>query len=160
MLRSRFIVGLSLGIALAAAAWASAQQRNNASALTALDYAEIHQLYASYNHALDVSDASAFAALFTPDGSLGNATGRDALMETVKRTQQQWKGNWRHLYSNLTIKPQPGGAAGSSFLFAYDVSTKPATITNTGIYVDALVKTSEGWRFKSRTFRNDAPGSR
>ncbi len=122
----------------------------------AQDYLDIQQLYAEYNHALDASDAERFAALFSEDGSLAGNTGRDALVQVIRGTEQLWQGKWRHLYSNLVITPTTDGANGTSFLFAYDVTTKPATITNTGIYTDKLVKTSQGWRFKQRTFSNDA----
>jgi hypothetical protein len=151
------IAWVSISLAIVSAAWGHAQQRAAGNALSAQDYIDIQQLYASYNHALDASDANAFVANFTPDGAVGDAAGREALLSVINRTKQQWKGTWRHLYSNLIVKPAPGGASGTSFLFAYDTSTKPATITNTGIYEDILVKTAEGWRFKKRTFRNDAP---
>ncbi len=120
------------------------------------DYLDIQQLYAEYNHALDTSDANRFADLFSEDGSLAGNTGRDALVQVIRGTEQLWQGKWRHLYSNLVITPTTEGANGTSFLFAYDVTTKPATITNTGIYTDKLVKTRQGWRFKERTFLNDA----
>ena len=134
--------------------WTFAQSKTTE--FSAQDYLDIQQLYAEYNHALDASDANRFADLFSEDGSLAGNTGRDALVQVIRGTEQLWQGKWRHLYSNLVITPTTEGADGTSFLFAYDVTTKPATITNTGIYTDKLVKTSQGWRFKERTFLNDA----
>ena len=163
MLRSRatFMVSvLSLAIGVAGVTWGYAQQRMAAAALTPQDYLDIQRLYAVYNRTLDAGDAQAFASTFTADGVLAGSVGREALMKSVTDAQARWKGQWRHLYSNLVIEPTPTGANGSSFLFAYDVTTKPATFANTGIYEDTLVKTRDGWRFKTRIFRNDAPPAR
>ena len=123
MTHSRAIAALSCCIAVFAVAWGYAQQRATGSMLTPQDYIDIQQLYASYNHAVDAGDATAFAANFMPDGALGNAVGRDALIETVNRTKQQWKGTWRHLYSNLIIKPTPEGASGSLFTGSEQLQT-------------------------------------
>ena len=37
-----------------------------------------------------------------------------------------------------------------------DVGTKPPSIVATGMYNDTLVKTANGWRFKSRATKMDA----
>ena len=155
MARYRVLAIVSLAVALTAGVtWTFAQPRTTA--LRAQEYMDIQQLDAAYNHALDASDADRFTSLFTQDGSLAGNTGHEALAQVIRGTEQTWQGNWRHLYSNLTITPTAEGANGSSFLLAYDVTTKPATITNTGGYTDKLVKTPSGWRFKERTFTNDA----
>jgi hypothetical protein len=61
----------------------------------------------------------------------------------------------RHWNTNLRIVGTPEGASGSVYLMLVDVSTKPVSIFSTGIYADVLVKTAEGWRFKSRQIKND-----
>ena len=154
-------LGLSiLGFTAGGAVWSYAQQQPRTITLTPQDYLDIQRLYGVYNRMLDAGDAEKFADTFTPDGTLANSTGRSAIMKSVVDAQARWKGAWRHLYSNLIIEPAPDGAKGSSVLFAYDTSTKPATITNTGIYEDTLVKTRNGWRFKTRAFHSDAPPAR
>jgi hypothetical protein len=52
------------------------------------------------------------------------------------------------------IKPSPEGATGRSYLVALDISEarKPTTILHGGHYDDVYVKTSQGWRIKSRTY--------
>ena len=52
----------------------------------------------------------------------------------------------------MIIHPAPEGASGSQYLVAIDVSEggKPSTIVHGGRYDDVYVKTSQGWRFKSR----------
>ena len=61
----------------------------------------------------------------------------------------------RHIYTNLRITPAPDGARGLVYFNAHDVSTKPPTNTNSGIYEDTLVKTPNGWRFKKRVLTLD-----
>jgi len=153
--RYRVLVIVSLAVALMAGVTRTfAQPRTTA--LRVQDYIDIQQLDAAYNHALDASDADRLTSLFTQYGSLAGNTEHEALAQVIRGTEQMWQGNWRHLYSNLTITSTAEGANGSSFLLAYDVTTKPVTITNTGVYTDKLVKTPSGWRFKERTFNNDA----
>ena len=49
--------------------------------LSAQDYIDIEQLYATYNHAIDSGDADAWAATFTPDGSFNTRfTGKEGLV--------------------------------------------------------------------------------
>jgi hypothetical protein len=72
---------------------------------------------------------------------------------------QQWKekmngGNRRHWNTNLRILPSKDGASASVFLMLVDVSTK--SIVATGMYNDTLVKTANGWRFKTRATKMDA----
>ena len=125
--------------------------------LTADDYVAIQQLYARYNVAIDTGDADAWAATFTPDGVFNRTNkGRDALVQFVKDWREKRNGaNRRHVNSNLVITPSAGGATGTTYLVLLDVSARPATIAMTGMYDDALVKTPQGWRFKSRVVNAD-----
>ena len=61
--------------------------------------------------------------------------------------------NRRHWNTNLSIKPSKDGASASVFLMLVDVGTKG--IVATGMYNDTLVKTANGWRFKSRATKMD-----
>jgi hypothetical protein len=118
-------------------------------------YIDIEQLYATYNHAIDSGDAEGWAGTFTPDGAFNKFTGHDQLVGFI----QQWKekmngGNRRHWNTNLSIRPSKDGASASVFLMLVDVTTK--SIVATGTYNDTLVKTANGWRFKSRATKMDA----
>jgi hypothetical protein len=130
----------------------------HAAELTTQDYVDIQQLYARYNHAIDSGDAEGWAATFTPDGVFNQRfKGRDGLLEFMKQWQEKMNGaNRRHWNSNLLITPSAEGASGKVLLMLLDVSTKPPSIIMTGQYTDALVKTANGWRFKSRDVNNDA----
>ena len=123
--------------------------------LSAQDYIDIEQLYATYNHAIDSGDGEAWAATFTPDGTFNKFTGHDQLVGFIKRWKEEMNGgNRRHWNTNLRIVPSKDGATASVFLMLVDVSTK--SIVATGMYNDTLVKTANGWRFKTRATKMDA----
>lgn len=141
-------------VVLLLASFASAQ----AAELTTQDYIDIQQLYARYNHAIDSGDAEGWAATFTPDGVFNQRfAGREGLLGFMKQWKEKMNGaNRRHWNSNLLITPAAEGANGKVMLMLLDVGTKPPSIVMTGQYTDVLVKTAEGWRFKSRDVKNDA----
>lgn len=155
---------------------APAQQRGAGSpaplTLTAQDYAEIQQLSNRYAWAIDVCTNAGydFADLFAEDGEFslseqwgvaGNRArtkGRDALAAVAGG---DGKGGCRdpktmlgygisHMIVNHVITPTPGGATGKSYLLAIGVGGDPTKIERQGGYEDVYVKTSAGWRFKSR----------
>jgi SnoaL-like protein len=147
--------------------WALRAQTSRAATLSAADYVEIQQLVARYSYAVDMhgGDGSAYAALFTPDGSFGaQATGTARLAELAAKTNTDRSGPafTRHFVTNVVIKPSPDGATGRSYLVALDISedAKPTTILHGGHYDDVYVKTSQGWRIKSRTYVRSEIGPR
>jgi hypothetical protein len=127
-------------------------------ALSADDVIAIQQLYAQYNLVLDAGDAQAWADTFLPDGSFGNSVGRAALVEFATNFHASNPGS-RHWNSNLQLTKTAEGASGTVYLMLWNTSVRPATITITGIYNDELVKTSRGWRFKSRVVTPDRPAN-
>jgi actinorhodin biosynthesis protein ActVIA len=126
--------------------------------LSADDQAEIHDLYAHYNLVLDAGDAEAWAATFVPDGRFGNSVGHDALVTFATNFHASNPGS-RHWNTNILVTPTADGAHGTCYLTLWNVSVRPPTITVTGIYQDELVKTPNGWRFKSRVVTTDRPAS-
>ena len=64
-------------------------------------------------------------------------------------------GGGRHFTANLVVTPTPEGANGSCYLLLFNVRNNPATITETAIYQDTLVKTPQGWRFSKRVVWRD-----
>jgi SnoaL-like domain len=139
--------------------WALRAQTSRPPTLAAADYIEIQQLVARYGYAVDMhgGDGSAYAALFTPDGSFGSqAKGTAQLAELAAKTNKDRSGPafTRHFVTNVVIKPSPEGATGRSYLVALDISEggKPTTMLHGGHYDDVYVKTSQGWRIKSRTY--------
>jgi len=122
--------------------------------LTGQDYIEIQQLYARYTRMIDGGDAEGYAALFTPDGSFNNNKGHDALVAFIKNRNG---ANLRHMNVNLVILPTPEGASGSVYNFFLNVGERPPVITAASQYEDTLVKTPQGWRFKTRVNRTEGP---
>jgi hypothetical protein len=136
-------------------ATALAPQLSRAEGLTAQDYFEIEQLYSQYNLTLDGNDAEGWAATFTPDGSFMTYTGHDGLVSFVKAWHERMGGNTRrHWNSNLRITGDGTRAEGTVYLMLVDTATK--SISGTGTYKDALVKTPQGWRFTKRVVTRDA----
>ena len=127
------------------------------SQLSAADHAEIRQLYAQYNLALDSGDAEGYADVFTEDGVFGNSQGRDALIGFAEGFHAQQQGNARHWNDNVQVAATADGASGTCYLFLWNVGTRPASLIVTGTYHDELVRTADGWRFKSRRVEADTP---
>jgi ketosteroid isomerase-like protein len=144
---SHLLAGIVLAAALGTAAAAAAE-------LAAADYTPIQQLYARYNTAIDRGDADAWADTFTADGVFAsNFKGREALkgFENDWRTSPQMNGAARrHFAADLVITPSAEGATATVSAILVDLSTRPASIANFVSYNDVLVKTAQGWRFKSR----------
>ena len=142
---------LSIGLAsltLAGATWASAQQARRAGSLTFEDYLQIQQLYSRYYHAIDAADAAGWAATFTADGVFNDIKGHDALAAWIERAGPNRP--LRHLHSNLTLTPSTEGVSGSVYVVQIDKTAKPLTVASYSRYDDTLVKTPQGWRFKTR----------
>jgi hypothetical protein len=145
MRRSMPIVMLVVGLALVPPAYG--QQ-----SLTAQDRAEIQELTARYARALGACAAEAYADLFAPEAGYfasnirGEVVGRARLIALVRSE--------RHCTNpapanGATPAPRPAPAV------AVDVTpagvTGRADLGNAGRYDDEYVKTSKGWRFRSRT---------
>ena len=127
--------------------WAWSSQAQTAPELTAEDYSEILQLYFKYPLMLDSGNAEGFANLFTEDGAFGSrVVGREALIEFATREPRPI----RHAPLTPIIMPTAEGARGVVMNLFIDVSQQPAVITRVSQYTDTLVKTPQGWRFKTR----------
>jgi SnoaL-like domain len=125
--------------------------------LTDLDFFQMHELNARFNHALDSGESALFASLFTADGVLvdenGKTTsGRDQLAALAAATPGKGPTNLIHYYLNLAVDAAPGGAAAKVYEYiSVPQAGKPNALV-TGQYWDDLVKTVDGWKFKTRTF--------
>ena len=150
-MRTRGVVLTAVVLMLAAGA-AGAQAN-----LTAQDRVEIQDLSAKYARLLGSCAAEEYADLFAPDGGYfasnirGEVVGRERLMALVRSE--------RH----CTNPAPPAGNAAAAPAAPRPVPTVSIEITSTGPigradlgakvgqYDDEYVKTSKGWRFKSRT---------
>lgn len=151
---------LALAACVTAIAAGAFAQKSKAT-LTAQDYAEIEQLYIRYNYGIDThgDNGMMWAGTFTADGvfDLGGGkqfVGREALLGFAHGTAKGNNGSPHHFATNIRIQGTADGAVGSAYFFNVPTPepNKPAAITGTGTYEDVLVKTTEGWRFKKRSF--------
>jgi hypothetical protein len=125
--------------------------------LTAQDYADIQQLYAKYNIAIDGGDGEGYASTFVKDGEFNTFKGHDALVGFINTWRTKQKGDhFKHWNTNLQITAAPGGATGYVYLMLLDVSQKPPVIFTVAHYEDQLTKTPQGWRFVKRVTKGDA----
>ncbi len=131
--------------------------------LSAEDHAEIRQLLARYNWAVDFGDVEAWAATFTPDGVFeclglpdgaalgGRHAGPDALKAYASTHYGINQGRARHWNWNLLIEGEGDSATMQCYLNAYSAGQGPsAEFRVTGIYRDTLLRTPDGWRFVTR----------
>jgi len=168
-MKSKRLAALGLTLLVTAALYIrSAPAKVEMPALTALDYAQIEQLYARYDHYIDDGrdEGRAFAKLFTPDGvldtgspALGAVRGTAALTRLAKAIgfpPPAVKAS--HYAVNIMIDPSPEGATGSAYLLMLS-SPEPgkSVIGASAIYTDTLVRTPDGWKFKSRTVNPVTP---
>ncbi|MBM3777325.1 MAG: nuclear transport factor 2 family protein [Acidimicrobiia bacterium] len=159
----RSTTALTTCLALVGLCALSSTVRAEPPALTAQDYVDIEQLYATYVRVTDMGgggDGSDYAALFTPDGEFEQSgrinRGPDALKRMIAGFHAGLKKNgWssRHTYAGLMITPTPEGARGSVYALIFNVTTRPPFVDHSGVYEDTLVKTADGWRFKKRIFK-------
>jgi hypothetical protein len=154
-------------VAMVAVLAVRAQQRASAPTLTALDYIQIQQLVARYPYALDTgaNNGYAFANLFAPGATFGGSTtGLEQLADLARGGHyKELRGPLFTLHhtSNHVIDPSPEGAVGKVYvveIFEGERGVKPTYMEDSGHYEDAYVKTSDGWRFKARTFVHSKAG--
>ena len=133
--------------------------------LTPDDYLAITRLVASYGHALDngfgrADNGDAYAELFTPDGVAFQSLRGHEPLAAIARAQPHTPRYVRHFLTNVVIAPSPEGAIGRQYLAVIDgpENGKPGSLFLGGRYEDIYVKTSNGWRFKSRTLIAADPG--
>ena len=175
------MVAFMVGVATLAAPQAqqprpgAQRARDGAPTLTALDYAQIQQLYATYAFAYDTASANGddYARLFTPDGAFNFPNGDPrrrcdpiepgskvaeckgpAALAKLARGTGETKGRLTlsHVTTNIVIEPSPEGAKGKAYLSLPGLGTQGGGMRVAGLYEDTMVKTPEGWKFKLRVY--------
>ncbi len=126
-------------------------------ALPAPDIAEITQLYAAYNLAVDDGDGDGFARCFVADGALvsdGNPIeGRSALADFARGVPAGLPGI-RHMATNVSVTGDGDAAAGRCYLMLMAAGAQPQVVM-TGRYRDTLRRDDGAWRFVRRDFTAD-----
>jgi hypothetical protein len=143
--------------------WVSAQGFVNTESghLTAQDYADIQQLFWRYNQGSDFRDADLFLSAFTDDAVFNDGQqeyvgkGQLAALRVERHAGESGDNGRRHWNSSYRITPSDEGATGLVYWLVVDVSTSPPKAVLSGYYEDVYVKTSAGWRIKTRTIKRD-----
>jgi 3-phenylpropionate/cinnamic acid dioxygenase small subunit len=124
----------------------------------------IRELLARYCFLLDGFRLGEFAALFASDGEWisrnGSATGPEAIERLLRGlVPEPAPGKRRkHFTANIIIDLAGDSAKViSNFLVVRDSEKGPA-IAVAGTYDDMVVRTAEGWKFKSRRLSHDIAG--
>ena len=125
------------------------------------DRLEIQELIARYSYALDSRDFDALDDMFTPDAVLDyTATGAirgslDEMKAFVSEAFTMFDGT-QHLTTQTTLRFDDDGntaygksACHNPMVFGGD--NKPKMMVIGLWYVDTFVRTSDGWRFRTRT---------
>jgi hypothetical protein len=145
---TKTLIALAMAASLAGAASAATRP------LTTQDYLDIKQLNARYVLATDTGDGPGRAATFTADGGfIGVRTMTpEPVSSLAERTTRTGNTGQRHLMMNEIITATPEGADMTCYALILQPQNKerqPA-VGIVVIYNDKLVRTPQGWRFKSR----------
>ncbi len=134
------------------------------------DRLDILQKIAEYSYTFDGNDTEGWVNMFTEDGvwdciikgkeePVAHLVGSDALREFAANNHKNKSDTTRsfHHQSGTFFEELTPGTARTRTMVIITIhglsqieATKPAVILNTGIYYDDWVKTSDGWRIKSR----------
>jgi hypothetical protein len=127
------------------------------------DYIAIMNLYASYNLASDLGDATAFSECFTSDGVLAaepdiRVSGRPALAEYKAADVARRNGRYRrHVNATLHLThTTPDEVVGRCYLQAFNGTPGELPVLDvTGIYTDTVVRSGGVWLFQQRHLTRD-----
>jgi hypothetical protein len=151
-------------------------QPNPAEVQEMIDKMAIGELQSRYMYALDWYDADAYAGVFTEDGVLewpeGSCKGRKAIFEACVKIGAFYNklaegsaptkpARKRHFVTNrvITINGDRAHAVSYWFDLFNDNMGRIPYVPAYGHYDDELIRTPEGWRFKSRMIYNEIAGT-
>lgn len=123
------------------------------------DREQIADVLVRYATGIDTRDWTVFRSCFTPDvhadyGDVGVWTDRDAIADFMAATHKDMVAT-KHMISNIATDLDGDDAAVTSYVHAVLVlSEQPFQwVDAVGHYVDAFVRTGDGWRIRARTYR-------
>jgi ketosteroid isomerase-like protein len=125
----------------------------------------VWRLLMEYRRHLDSRDFKAYASLFTDDGmwagDLGKAVGPAAIEDLLVRTLEVYESDTTrtyHVVSNPVIDVDGDRAtAYTNWTFVTRAGNDMPVWEMLGHYVDEIVRTPEGWKFKRRVAYRDMP---
>jgi len=141
--------------------------QHRVTALSGADYGEIMNLYSAYSFALDTGNGAGRIATFTPDGTFSWPGSHHVpqTMDIVKKRTDNYihrtrPGYGRHNMLTINIKLAADGTVDGFCYALFPESQTPDANGNfkvkPGFYKDKIVKTANGWRFKTREVWYDA----
>jgi hypothetical protein len=138
-----------------------------ANSLPAEDTLAIHELLARYCHGMDAARADLVIELFTDDAEMhtqvGNSLGKAQIKLWIDERLAQRDPKFQvghYLLNPLTFAASKSEVHVRSMLLYTKQSldfSAPCELVATGIYEDVVVKTVDGWKFKSRQSTLSAP---
>lgn len=134
------------------------------------DYQAIQQLLAAYMTAMDTSNWTAYSQLFAADGELmfqtidekGPSAIRERMSRSIRRPAAKSGAaavaSLLHTLSNIDIHIDGDHATDTArwTVMSRGPDGRPR-LGATGHYVDTLVRTSDGWKFRRRVIYADFP---
>ena len=129
--------------------------------LSTEDKLEIQELSSRFAFFLDTHDVDGWIGTFTEDGvfetTYGTFDGPDEIRDfIVKHIAAGKEDGKRHAMTNFVIEGDGDEAHMRSYVVKFEVEKSPG-VNASGLYVDDLVRTADGWRFKRRNLTVD-PG--
>jgi len=163
----KFGLGVLTALVLSAAVTYTAQKTDDQVMREVRDRAEIEDLMWRYTRALDTTDATAYAAVYTPDGQFGTGAtatkGREALTKMVadlraSRVANEAKGvrnpPMYHMTANhaVTFIDRDHARVDAYYLTAFGPAGQetPLRVAAVGRSVDELVRVNGRWLIKTR----------
>lgn len=120
-----------------------------------LDRNEIQELLLRYAHAVDRRDLALVASCFTADAKYDGSLGRGSISEalTALRERMARYDSTMHLIGNQFVELRGDEASSETYTIAYHRfagDDGPSVLSVAVRYLDTVVRTSEGWRIRSR----------
>ena len=142
-------------IAVVGAGWVYAQGGGSSDKLTGADIAEIERLYARYNQGLDFQDEELYLSAWADDAVFTTGAGevwegREGLRARFRQRPGAEGRTITHNNTSILVEATEEGAKGRGYWIVIDTAQNPPTIMGHGHYFDTFVKTSDGWRIKTR----------
>ena len=124
--------------------------------LTPEDRAEISNLLAAYNLAVDTNDPEGWAATFTEEGIFESGPaqikGREELVRFVRENRILGA---RHWLTNVLLEGNDQAATIRAYLFMGRWENGNYKVFVTGSYADSLTRAGGAWKFTHRIFTPD-----
>lgn len=124
--------------------------------MDAADIIEIHQLVATYGHAIDVRDWDWFRSLFLREAEMDyTAIGADRVLNGVEEIIASFRDTNHpsaHHAVNLVVSERHGEIhVISKWIVPYTRATHEVIRWAGGDYDDTVVRTADGWKFRRKT---------